>query len=191
MVALARERESREREIDRLERQVAALSSQVGAARSAPASGGSPSPRVTVLPSPLAAVAAPASVRQDPTAPSARPPITGASLREAYQGFFDGDQGDPSWTAPDEQRTELRLKEALPAGSALRSFDCRATMCRTETSHQDMPHYQAFVRAAFIDQETKVWNAGSSSSIISVAQDGSLVSVTFLGREGRDLPAVE
>lgn len=114
-------------------------------------------------------------------------------MRDAYEIMFENDHADTSWTGAEIRSATERLTAALPEGSGLRSFDCRESMCRIETIHPDVSHYHAFVRSAFIEPETKIWNAGTSSSLLSgePAEGGSLVTVSYLARDGHDLPPPE
>jgi hypothetical protein len=122
-----------------------------------------------------------------PEAPQARAP-TPAEVRDKLDGVFAGEQVDTKWAQEARAKAEGKLAAAMPATSALRSVECRASMCRVETVHEDLGSYRQFVEKAFQDPETRVWNGGFFSTPVDKRDDGTLVIVAYLAREGEALP---
>lgn len=148
---------------------------------------------------------------QSPAASSPSAPPVGASTADAppqdraaaqaaahqekllrMEGSFADDSNDPSWTAKLNGDVLTKLNSALPEGSSLRTMECRSRMCRIETSHTSIEHYQAFLQKAFWDPSTKLWNAHMISLALQgeASADGSLTIVSYLAREGADLPSL-
>jgi hypothetical protein len=187
------DRKRQSAEMADLQKRVASLSVSTASAEEAPPS----SPYRAYEPAPAPPVAAPtASAAPAPALASkeeARPAPAPAEVRDSFEIAFGGDKPDPGWTGADQRRASQKIQAALPEGSHMRSFDCRASLCRIETSHEDPSHYRAFVRAAFLDPETQLWNAGmfSTRSSDEAAPGEPLVMVSYLAREGQALPNIE
>lgn len=185
------ERSRQRAELAGLEKKIAALSVPAPPAAEPP-------PTViyrTYEPSAPASTAAAAS-SPAPAAPAAEPPkpaVSVAEARDSYEIAFGSDHPDPGWTAAELRRTNQKVQAALPEGSELKSLDCRASLCRIETSHADLSRYRTFVHSAFMDPATQVWNAATFSTR---ENDGAgsgepLLIVSYVAREGQDLPRVE
>jgi hypothetical protein len=113
--------------------------------------------------------------------------------RDAYEIAFVGDHLDSTWDARTAKEAVAKIRAALPDGSTFRSFECRAVMCRVETSHADVAAYRKFVKTAFMSSATRLWNGPGFSTRLS--DEGSpgkpLVTVSYIAREGQALPAIE
>ncbi|HEY2514502.1 MAG TPA: hypothetical protein VGI39_26740 [Polyangiaceae bacterium] len=139
---------------------------------------------------------APADPRGPGAAPSGNPSqartATSASMRDHYQLAFERESREGTWADSAERLAEDRLKALLPPTSAVRAVECRASMCRLETSHADRPTYQAFLHAAFLGPSPGIWNAAQFSTRLDPQADGGpLRVVSYLAREGRSLPSVD
>jgi hypothetical protein len=112
-----------------------------------------------------------------------------ADRREQLERAF---ASDATGDVPEELRQAMneRIATTLRKGSALLSLECKVSMCRIETSHRDRMGYEVFIQAAFLRSAHTVFSGPSFSVPLgdAPAQDGSLVGVTFLAREGRSLP---
>jgi hypothetical protein len=136
---------------------------------------------------------APQAGPADSTTPrgGARPrPLEVAEVRDLYESSFTHEKPDPQWVAEAQSTAEAKLTGAMPETSQVRSIACRSSMCRLETVHEDVEHYQQFVQSAFFNPETKLWNGGFFSTPLSAPGDGKLVIVSYLARDGEDLPPV-
>jgi hypothetical protein len=111
-------------------------------------------------------------------------------IEERMETSFDSDQKDPRWSVRDQRDGERRLGELLPEGSSLQSFECRAALCRIETTHEDAVRYDAFVKAAFLDPATHMWN--TTGYVTRLGEDtsaaGPIRTVAYVAREGHGMP---
>jgi hypothetical protein len=146
----------------------------------------------TPAPPASAARADVAKIAPEPSGEAARGPTTPGETRDAYEIAFGEDHGDVSWTAKAMHEATARLSAALPEGSTVRSFECRTSMCRIETSHTDRARYRKFAKAAFMNPGTRLWNgAVFSTTLEDDPGPDSLVTVAYLARDGHDLPSLE
>jgi hypothetical protein len=114
---------------------------------------------------------------------------TAADLRDCYEAAFTSETADRAWATSAGRLAEDKLRVSLPAGSTMRSIDCRASMCRVETSHVDRAHFAEFVQSSFVDPTSAVWNAPTFSTVIDSPSNGApLVVVSYVAREGTELP---
>jgi hypothetical protein len=177
---LGHERAARER----LQDQVTAISAaQQRTARDAAA----PAPALGRLVGAMAASAEPRPAPVEPRATPAEPPAP-FNLRAHLDGAFLAQQPDPAWTASASRLVEARIGAALPPGSALRGVECRASLCKIESDHPDLPHYQQFFQRGFIDADTRAWNGAVTTVELAEAGDGTIHAISFLAREGTALP---
>ncbi len=146
------------------------------------------------LPAPAAPVAISPAVSHPP--PESHPeshPVEMPVAHAQYESTFAGDPVDPEWTARDRRAAETKLTAALPEGSTLRSFECRASLCRVETRHSNVSRYNEFAWAAFMSPPTEIWSAGAVSVPLAdeeIAPGQPIVMVSYVAREGKTLPAV-
>jgi len=113
-----------------------------------------------------------------------------AVIRERLDDQFARERPDPAW-APDAQRTaEARIVGAISKTSEVRSIECRASMCRIETAHQDLDHYQQYVHRAFMDPETHLWNGGFFATLLGEPTESRVTTVAYLARDGEALPSM-
>jgi hypothetical protein len=215
------EQRSRQDEVDRLmadlttlSRRVRDLASDVAAqdrawaaplktSKAAPApakaaDSGAPSPAPNAANAASPRNAAPSTPPADAPAPTETPmpsPATMAkiaSVRDKFQGQFDAERSDPRWAAEAESTLKEKLGGMLPDSSKIQSIDCRATMCRIETVHENMDRFRQFMGGAFMDPNTKVWNGGFFSSPVGEVSDGGKLDVvTYVAREGQELPRLD
>jgi len=128
-----------------------------------------------------------------PTAPAAAPPteLRPADVRDHMERVFVDEKPDLNWSRTAERTAETRLRSLMPEGGTLRSVECRASLCRIETSHEGLDEYREFVERAFMKMDTQVWNGPSYSTPLDdkAAEHGfPLTFVSFLAREGHELP---
>lgn len=112
----------------------------------------------------------------------------------AYLAFvgarFEQETSDPGWHAASELGS--KLNEVLPAGSALRSLECRSSMCRIETTHRDLEAYRAFTEHFLLPgARAPLWSGAGFFHVTHEPQrpGDELVAVVYLGRES--LPTAE
>jgi hypothetical protein len=122
------------------------------------------------------------------TRPAAMAP---EELRVQLDHAFQDEAVDETWTVQAAATARTRMAAVLPETSRLRSIECRASMCRLETAHKDPESYGKFLVGAFHDPATRLWNAGGfSTPLADRDEEGRVVTVAFLAREGEALPQV-
>jgi hypothetical protein len=121
-----------------------------------------------------------------------RKSATGSDMRDQYQRAFAGETADATWAGAAERLAADRLKATVPAGSIVRTIECRTSLCRIETSHADPSSSQKFVHNTFMTPSMSPWNAAAFSALLEPsAEHGPLRLVSYLAREGHSLPSVE
>lgn len=124
---------------------------------------------------------------------SAAPPaaMEPDEVRLRLSSRFQEERPDKGWTANAEALVRARLLPHLPAGSKLISMECRASMCEFVSAHSGPDSYNQFLRTAFQDSATRLWDgAGFATPTSEHDRDGNVITVAYLAREGHALPDV-
>jgi hypothetical protein len=126
-----------------------------------------------------------ASKLDDRAAPE---PLSGDEVRAHFETAFAAER-----TVASNQGRAYGVEQAvhatLPAGSSLRSVQCRGTLCRIETAHTSIEDFQSFIQRAFQAPESKLANAPVFAGPLASAVPGEpLIVVAYLGSEGGTLP---
>jgi hypothetical protein len=112
-------------------------------------------------------------------------------MHDNLEATFTTEAVDRQWGPGAQRQVQDRLRGLVPDGSAVRSIECRTSMCRIETEHASLEELDRFTRAAFMEPNTRVWNAGGMSHTEMPARPGDPIrAIAFLAREGTAL-AVE
>jgi hypothetical protein len=147
-------------------------------------------------PMPTVRVAADEPPAADPAAaaadkPPAAPAPSAAQVRDRLDEVFRAEPVDAAWSQTATHTLQTKLAALLPAQSAVRSVDCRGSLCRIETSHAGVTEYRDFVKRTFLGQP-ELWNAGFFTNVIADPVPGQpVVTVAYLAREGQSLPSSE
>jgi hypothetical protein len=152
---------------------------------------GSRAPARSPSPSPGDESDAPAAPPQAPLGPKERPTIELEDATDEIERVFLGEGSDPTWSRQTERTVKEKLMVSLPEASAVRSIECRSSMCRIETSFRDAETYEHFAQSAFKDPATQIWNGGAYSTSLGTDDRGGMVIVSYLAREGEDLPSLD
>jgi hypothetical protein len=188
------ERRHQDDQLDVVRAEVASLSRSLkeGRDRSTP-EGGSP-PAVAHL-SPIRFQPLPVEERPEreassaaAKAPAERRPLEVAEIRDQLEAKFLQERGGGGeWTVEAQRAARTKLFAAMPETSTLRSVECRASMCRIETTHKDLDHYQQFMMSAFMSPTTKVGNGGVFSAPTISTDGGEVTAVSYLARDGEPI----
>jgi hypothetical protein len=136
----------------------------------------SSAPKATVDPGPA-----------QPSPPAKAPPPEVGEVRQHFEEVFAADGFDAAWAEESKRVINDRVLSGLPAGSAVRSVDCRSWMCRVVLDHKDRQTYWDFLRTALVDPSGKHWPGAVSAFPLSEdPDDGAMVA--YLVREGRSPP---
>lgn len=120
---------------------------------------------------------------------SPEPRAAGAEeVREHMETTFSQERPDPDWARSAQEAARRGIESTLPAASKLRAVECRDSMCRIETAHQDLESCQAFVQATFMDPGTHLWNGGFFATVVPDPRTDELTVVSYLARDGEQLP---
>jgi hypothetical protein len=117
-------------------------------------------------------------------------PPTGEEMRDQLQASFAVDAP----VAPGQDRRpdlEKRVRAVIPAGSSVRSLECRSSLCRIETMHPSVEEFRDFVQRGYLtlDFATRVSNGPVFATLLAPPAAGQpVVGVAFLGRDGAVLP---
>ena len=114
------------------------------------------------------------------------PEMAMAEAHERLEIAFTEDRLDPEWASTAQRIANSKLPEVLPKGSAIRSVECRSSICRLETSHRDREAYWAFLHAAIMNSNV-LWNAATYSTPLNDDPNENFM-VTYIAREGHLLP---
>ena len=127
-------------------------------------------------------------------APSAQPerpvPPSAQEVVDSLEAAVHGEPSDPHWSRYAEDLARARLERTLTT-SRLESVHCGASLCRLETSHPNQEALERFREQVLMASEPVLWNGASYSSVQGDARAGTLVTVSYLAREGRSLPTLE
>lgn len=119
------------------------------------------------------------------------PAPTSAQVRDRLDDAFRADPIDAAWSQTAVRTLQTKLGPLLPPQSAVRSVDCRGSLCRIETSHAGVTEYRDFVQRTFLGQ-AELWNAGFFTNVIADPVPGQpVITVAYLAREGQSLPSPE
>lgn len=140
------------------------------------------------VPSPAlvqAQVAAPPAATAVPAAPTSPQELQSRMEEAVYT-----ESVDPSWSRQAEDQARAGLQQLLGDSSRLESVRCSASLCRIETSHRSRDDLQRFSEQTVLSPQPALWNGAMFASLSPDSREGHLISVIYLAREGRPLPAV-
>lgn len=113
-----------------------------------------------------------------------------APVHDALEAAFALESHDGAWSMEAQRRAETSLSAMLSPRAAIKSIDCRSTLCRVETTHDGYPDARGFVNR-FVGPEPRPWNGAFYTG--PVARDpgsGIVTFITYLAREGAAMPAI-
>jgi len=142
----------------------------------------------------------PADTPAEPSKPAARDPVQQkpaetpieqfALVHDTLEAAFTSQSRDGGWAMEARRTADATLSAGLPPKSALKSIDCRSTLCRIESIHDRYKDAKAFVNQLGTP-ERRPWNGAFYTGPISQdPRSGAVTFVTYLAREGVELPAI-
>jgi len=115
-----------------------------------------------------------------------------APISDMMEAAFVGEVADPSWARDAHKTVATAFTNELPDGSRIKSIDCRSTLCRIETIHDNHERATEFIGRVVADPAKRPWNGSFAAGPIAENPAGGLVTlVTYLMREGAELPHEE
>jgi len=159
--------------------------------------------RVVSSPAPVRAAAEPLAAKPEPLATPARAEAREAAphkpetpieqfalVHDTLETAFASQAHDGVWAMEARRRMDATLLARLPVKSAVTSIDCRSTLCRIETTHDGYAYAREFV-GQLLTPERQPWNgAFYTGPIAQDSRSGAVTFVTYLAREGVELPAI-
>lgn len=112
-----------------------------------------------------------------------------AAAHDALEAAFGAESRDGAWAMNAQRTAETALSAALPPRSAIRSVDCRATLCRVESTHASYAQAKTFVNQ-LTTRDSRPWNGGFYTGPVAQDASGAVTFVTYLGREGVAMPGI-
>jgi len=139
-----------------------------------------------------AAVERPAALAAESPAQAARQQHIpeGAEYVAQIDEKFRAQTIDPSWSQKAVSDATRAISGDLTQGSRLGTVECRASLCRVESSHDSVQAFATFMDTALFSPSRKLWNGSISTQVVSQAPS-DVRAVTFIAREGHDVPAAE
>lgn len=125
-----------------------------------------------------------------PVQPGHPVPLSVQEVVDNLEAAVHGEPSDPHWSRQAEDLARARLERTLTT-SRLESVHCGASLCRLETSHPSQEALEQFREQVLMAPEPVLWNGAAYSSVQGDARAGTLVTVSYLAREGRPLPTLE
>jgi hypothetical protein len=116
--------------------------------------------------------------------------MTKQDMCDRYEIAFMSEPEDSVWASSARHVATERIQAVLPVGSALRAVDCRTSFCRIETSHGDMAHYKQFIDRALVEPQSSVWN-GATFTAVTDSSSANIIAVSYVSREGQNLPPLD
>lgn len=191
LVALTRVTDELEARVDALGMAERHLELRMVGQAGAATRGGTP---VAPPPPSPASTAATSNRTPDEPAPdegtSALPSPDPATLVRTLDQAFATEALDAPWSAATDSAMRGRLATLTNGHSALRSLECRSSMCRLEVVHDDAQQSSEFAQHAFTGEGAPLW-VGTYVQTRLATPDGKQATVAYLVREGRELPRLE
>lgn len=139
----------------------------------------------------VAAAAVDAAGAPPPAAPAPPKPLETADLADAVEVEFRSQPDDASWSVGAREKLTDSLRPLAGDGARLRSVECRTSFCRVEMTHESTAAYDSFAHH-MMDPSQRSWTGAVFSTRVGTPNDdGSSVTVTYLARDGYELPRPE
>ena len=110
-----------------------------------------------------------------------------AAVLANLEAAFADERPDGRWSGSAANDIARSLPATLPKGSNVSAVNCKSRMCRLETTHENVQTFAEFNNAAFARAGQSIWRGGVYSAVREQSARG-IVAVTFLAREGGELP---
>jgi hypothetical protein len=173
-------------ERSRHERAIAALEARLHSAAQRRCS-----PPVTALPAASVATVQP-SAAPDVAAHlhgDAHDPTVAFDPAEFLMEAFSAQRDDPTWARRAEAMLQSTLGTRLTPPSTIESVECRAQLCRITTHHPSQDALSGFWLNAFKDPNERVLGGQAFTYVEDGDANDDLVAVSYVAREGHDLPS--
>ncbi len=104
-------------------------------------------------------------------------------IRNRMDAKFAAEQRDAQWGTSTAAGLRQDFTTHLPKNARMDDLDCRQTLCKVETTFQDMTSYREFVSTKLMGGPVK-WDGQGLASVRRTERNGEVVVVTYLTRPG-------
>lgn len=105
---------------------------------------------------------------------------------EHIQMNFDAQAHDAQWTRSLASRLDEQLRLRGGTGSNILALDCRSSLCRVRTQHDEEASYQSYVAALF--DSTTGWDGPKVVLRDTTPTDGKITATVFVAKPGTEMP---
>lgn len=141
-------------------------------------------PHLVAAEAPAEAARAPAETpAQDSPPPAAS--LTSDEIQTLMQSRFELESQDPTWSRGAAARITDQVARNITPNSRVVSVDCRRSLCRIESRHDDLDAYRRFATEALAVHDGS-WNGTITSSLLGTGKERELTSVGYLVRPGEN-----
>lgn len=109
--------------------------------------------------------------------------------RERLERKFHEEAPDHSWSSKAAEEAKAGLERGLPEGSQIVSVECRASICRSESSHSNFDRFREFIDRTVLTPEFK-WEGPAMWSVLEQSERGHVSGVLYLLRPGETWESV-
>ncbi len=111
-------------------------------------------------------------------------------IAQALDTRFGAEAVDPAWADGAAREAARAISADLPEGTTLEKVECRKSMCRVETVHENTGAFRSFVTDALLSHDRQLWNGGITSSLRETTDSG-VTAVTYIAKDGEAIPAID
>ena len=112
-----------------------------------------------------------------------------AAILSRLEQAFASEKPDGRWSGSTTNEVARALPATLPKGSNVSAVNCKSHLCRLETTHESVEAFRDFNTSAFSRAGQTIWKGGVYSAVREQSTKG-VVAVTYLAKEGEELPLV-
>lgn len=130
----------------------------------------------------------PVDREQTPEPDPPKAPETQAEFVANLSARFLAESVDVGWSREAAHLADGDLRPLLPAGSHITTLECKSSLCRAESMHQDMGTYQEFTRAMI--HARRKWQGPAIVVVVDRPENGEVKAAIYMAKLGEDLLAL-
>jgi hypothetical protein len=111
-------------------------------------------------------------------------------IAQALDSRFGAEAVDPAWADGAAREATRAISADLPDGTTIEKVECRQSMCRVDTVHENAGAFRSFVTDALLSHDRQLWNGGITSSLRETTDSG-VTAVTYIAKDGEAIPAID
>lgn len=122
-----------------------------------------------------------------PAAPAPVREITEAEYVAQLDGKFGSEVQDPKWSQSAAREASRAITAVMPIGTKLGKVECRTSLCKVESFHENLNAFHSFADSALLGRERQLWNGGVATMVRSENGSG-VTAITYIAKEGQGVP---